>query len=145
VLRDSAVAWLHRESDARLSRLSDWHYRFRFACETEDWDGLVRIVQGSLDDPKFTLSNGTLNNAAFALYKKCDNLKHLEWAIELMEDVIDEDEEWAFIDTYAALLNKTGKYREAEKQALRAIEIGKAAGEDMKSTKELLKEIRASR
>ena len=46
---------------------------------------------------------------------------------------------------YAALLFKTGKYDAVEKQALRAIEIGRECGEGVTETERLLEKNRAKK
>ncbi|MBE0645891.1 MAG: hypothetical protein IH600_17555 [Bacteroidetes bacterium] len=70
---------------------------------------------------------------------------NLAWATNLMKKVTDQKPKWEYIDTYAALLYKTGKLKEAEKQALRAIEIGSKTGQAMDSTRALLARIRNAR
>lgn len=44
-------------------------------------------------------------------------------------------------DTYAAILYKLGKKEEAQKAAIKAIELAKAEGSDYAETTELLKKI----
>ncbi len=47
--------------------------------------------------------------------------------------------------TYPALLFKTGEYGAVEEHTLRAMEIGKEAGEDVTKTEHLLEKIRAKK
>ena len=88
-----------------------------------------------------------INDFAWDMYQKCEDKASLMKAAEAMKRTTTnlESAQWAFVDTYAALLYKTGLYDEAEQQAIRAIEMGKAATEDVSSTEELLTNIRAAR
>jgi thioredoxin-related protein len=88
-----------------------------------------------------------INEYAWDMYQKCDDKAPLLKAAEAMKRTTAklESVQWAFVDTYAALLYKTGQYDEAEQQAIRAIEMGATATEDVSSTEELLTKIRAAR
>lgn len=83
-----------------------------------------------------------LNNAAWTIYEHCDDSEVLMWAVDVMREVIEKNALYAYVDTYAALLYKTGQYEEAEKPARHAIEIGTRSGEDTAGTEALLRLIR---
>ncbi len=140
--RDSAIAWFERESDDHFTEWHVWNYRYDYAVQTQDWDEVIRMLQAQMDDPRQSFSEGTYNNVAWKMYRECDSPKHLAWAADLMKKVTDQKPVWEFVDTYAALLFKTGKLKEAEKQALRAIELGSRAGANIDSTRALLTRIR---
>jgi hypothetical protein len=61
-----------------------------------------------------------------------------------MKKAIENDSQYAYVDTYAALLYKNKNYQEAERIANQAISIGKKAGENVKSTEELLEKIKTA-
>lgn len=88
-----------------------------------------------------------INEFAWDMYQKCEDISALKKAAEAMKrtTVTLESAQWAFVDTYAALLYKTGQYDVAEQQAVRGIDMGNAVKEDVSSTEELLKNIRAAR
>ena len=55
--------------------------------------------------------------------------------------VLVKEPSYVYIDTYAALLYKTGKLSEAKAQAKLAIKVGKADGEKTTETEKLLMQI----
>ena len=58
-----------------------------------------------------------------------------------MLKVIDEQPSFAFVDTYAALLYKTGDLPRAKEYAMQAIELGKKEESDISESENLLKKI----
>jgi hypothetical protein len=62
-----------------------------------------------------------------------------------MEDVVNKEPTYAYLDTYAALLYKTGAYKDAEIWAGKAIKAGKADNEEVEETEKLLKKIKEAR
>ncbi|MGZ5281847.1 MAG: thioredoxin family protein [Bacteroidia bacterium] len=84
-----------------------------------------------------------LNMLAWAVYKHADDdkeaLKNAEtWA----KKSVDIKKSFVNTDTYAAVLYKNKKYKEAESMANEAIKLGKADGEDITATTQLLEKIR---
>jgi|GEM_PF-2428953 len=86
-----------------------------------------------------------LNNAAWAIYEHCEDHEILMWAVDVMRGIIEKNAPYAYVDTYAALLYKTGQYVEAEKQARHAIEIGIRNGQNTSSSEKLLRLIHEER
>ena len=82
------------------------------------------------------------NIQCWELYENCDDSVTLIRSLEWIRAAVEKEPEYASMDTYAALLYKTGRYEEAEEKALRAISIGKAAGEKVEETEKLLESIR---
>ncbi len=66
----------------------------------------------------------------------------LKSALKWAKESVNIKEEYLNTDTYAALLYKLKMYKEAEKIALKAIELAKESGEDASETVKLLEKIR---
>ncbi len=85
-----------------------------------------------------------LNKYAWAFYEHIDDIEMLKHAESWAKTAVELDGNYANTDTYAAVLYKLGKKKEAEEMALKAINIAKEAGEDASETEALLGKIRAS-
>ena len=142
VLRDTAIARLVHVYPEGFRDVMAARLHSQYAVGTGNWGEMRRLLLEQLDDDDPTMRNSQLNSACWTLYLKCDDRAHLDWAVGVMEDVIAEEPTCMYVDTYAALLFKTGHYDEAEQQALRAIDIGVKAEEDVQSTRDLLAKIR---
>jgi thioredoxin-related protein len=82
-----------------------------------------------------------INSMAWDIYENCTDKNVLNQAAGWMNTIVNKEPGYAYLDTYAALLYKTGKTADAAKYATMAIETGKKEGKDVKSTEELLKKI----
>ncbi len=142
--KDTAIAWQRRELTLRGSTLAIWGWELDFHIETGQWDRVVHLLQDALDDKRFYIGHETLNTVASRMSRECTSQKHLRWAVRIMKDVTARKPKWQYFDTYIALLIKTGDTKEAEKQALRAIELGNKVGDEMTRTRELLDQIRSA-
>jgi len=80
-----------------------------------------------------------LNSAAWNAYEHALTTEKLNWALLWAERSVALDKNYYNMDTYAALLFKTGKKQKAIKIANEAIAIAKKQGLDYKITKELIK------
>lgn len=102
----------------------------------------------TLASDKFMAYNGgnasALNGMAWDFYENVSDKNQLKAAVAMSKRACELDNSYANLDTYAALLYKTGNYNEAETMALKSIEKAKAANmaeEDYKDTKALLNKI----
>jgi thioredoxin-related protein len=112
--------------------------------QTKDWPGLGAQLQ-SMSRDLGASGASTVNEFAWQMYETCDDQRALSLAASAMKPIATRDDaEWAHIDTYAALLFKSGQFAEAETQAKRAIERGTASGADVSETKQLLERIRSA-
>ena len=62
-----------------------------------------------------------------------------------MRKVIDAEPKYAYLDTYASLLFKSGRNNEAKEYANLAIAAAKKDGTDAKATEDLLKKIESKK
>jgi tetratricopeptide (TPR) repeat protein len=96
----------------------------------------------SIDDVKFIWNSfDDLNSLAWKYYRTENSMEKLEEAKKWVVRSIELNKNYNNIDTYAALLFKTGKYTEALKKAKEAIEMAKENDENYDSTTELINEI----
>lgn len=79
-----------------------------------------------------------LNTLAWHAYEEHNLVDELLKAIEIVKRSISLDENYHNLDTYAALLYKTGRYEAAIKKAKEAIEAAKQDNLDYTATTELL-------
>jgi len=86
---------------------------------------------------------GELNSYAWTFYENVDDKKMLENAAVWAKKAIELYPDWAFYDTYAAVLFKLGNKPEAQSMAKKAIEKAKETGADYKETEALLEKINA--
>lgn len=123
------------------------HHRIdaRYYQYTSDWKGVGRVVRSMAADASLSELASNVNDLAWTVYEKSDDAEAIESAIDGMARVVAlPNVEWAHVDTYAALLYKAGRMAEAQTAALRAIELGKASGADIKETEALLSKIKAA-
>lgn len=86
-----------------------------------------------------------LNSMAWNFYENVNDKDQLKAAVNMAKRASDLSPDYATLDTYAAVLYKSGNYSEADKMATLSIEKAKAAKlgtEDYKDTIELQKKIR---
>jgi thiol-disulfide isomerase/thioredoxin len=93
------------------------------------------ITRYSIEDPS------ELNSFAWAFYEQVDDKTMLQNAAKWAKKATEADDNFAFNDTYAAVLFKLGNKTEARIIAQKAIDIAKKNGEDFKETEALLKKI----
>ncbi|HRH10107.1 MAG TPA: thioredoxin family protein [Bacteroidia bacterium] len=91
---------------------------------------------------------GALNSMAWQFYEKVEDKKMLASAVKMAERAnVLMPGNYAFLDTHAAVLYKSGNNKEAESIAVKAIDTAKnqkMGAEEYKETEELLKKIRAN-
>jgi len=119
------------------------YVRKDFYFNTQDWNKLLPVLQAIWSDA-FT-DNNQINSDCWNLYENCPDENLLQQAMMRMQRVADEDPQYAYLDTHAALLFKLGHLEDAQRYAEMAIHTGKEAGEDVKETEALLAKIVASK
>lgn len=82
-----------------------------------------------------------LNSVAWNVFESSDNKEDLEKASNWAKKSIDLNENFYNTDTYANLLFKLEKYKDAKSWAEKAVEIGKSNGETVTETEALLAKI----
>jgi len=115
-------------------------YKNFFYEKTGNWEKLIASVKEMIDLSGYEKSS-KINSYCWNIYENVDDAKIIDQAVAIMKNLIEQKPEYAYIDTYAALLFKSGNTKEATKYALKAIKIGKENGDKIESTQELIKKI----
>lgn len=79
-----------------------------------------------------------LNNYAFTLYESVDDSLLLDRGLEWIRSVVKDTPDYYTLDTYAALLFKTGNIQKGKEVAKQAIAFAKEQGIDASSTHEMI-------
>lgn len=111
-------------------------YRLNMFIAVEKWEEAALIVAERIRLKK--ANEHEINNFCWNVYEKCQNKKTLSEAVGFMKAVVDANPSFATLDTYARLLAKNGSRQEAIAVMKRAIEMGKANGEQTKESEEAL-------
>ncbi len=118
-------------------------YQMAYDQRAEDWTAYGSHAEEmmAMDVDK---SNGQINSYAWNIYLHVEDKKLAKKAASWMEKVIEEEPSYAYLDTYAALLYKSGELKKAAKFAQKAIDVGKKDGEKVEETEALLKKIKGN-
>lgn len=119
-------------------------YRMNFYKETQNWpkyEGAINeyIAKNGFENAEY------FNSICWNLFEKCDNKPMLKKSAEWMQKVVEKEPQYAYLDTYASLLYKTGNLKEAETWANKAIAAGKEKGDDVSATATLLEKIKSGK
>jgi thioredoxin-related protein len=118
-------------------------FKLRYYSGINDWKNFSNEFKIYLEKNGYS-NAATINTYCWAIYEKCDDRDVISSACGWMKKALEFDSQYAYVDTYASLLFKNKNYQEAEKYANQAIITGKKAGEDVKSTEELLAKVKTS-
>ncbi|MBB3699360.1 thioredoxin fold domain-containing protein [Flammeovirga yaeyamensis] len=99
----------------------------------------VDQLAASMSDEKRVSS--VLNSFAWKYYEANVEAKHMKKALTWINRSVMIDANYANVDTQAHVYKALGKTEKAIEAAQKSIELGKAAGQDVSSTEELLKEL----
>ena len=118
-------------------------FKLTFFSGIEDWKSFAQEFEFYVQKTAYS-NAGMINSYCWGIYEKCDDREIISKACNWMKKATEKDSQYAYLDTYAALLYKNKEYAEAERVAVVAISTGKNAGEDVKTTEELLDKIKAA-
>ncbi len=139
-----AIALLDQYDIDKDPVLAKAQYRQFYYQQTEDWKNYAAASKTIIESEDGSNSNN-INAICWTLYENCDDQAILAEATTWMSTAVKaEPENWMYLDTYAALLYKTGDMAKAEEYARKAIKNGEDIGEDVSATKELLDKITAA-
>jgi thioredoxin-related protein len=117
-------------------------YRLYFYQMTENWDAYATVAQSIAVNDEMN-DAGTLNQMAWNIFENNAGAESVKMAISWMEGVVEESPEYAYLDTYAALLYKANRKDDALRYAEKALEAGKTSGANTTDTQELIEQIKA--
>ncbi len=121
----------------KILALSDMYYYKALS----DWNNFAKSVDILIEGGRGE-DAGFLNSVAWTLYESVDaeNKEVLEKGLAWAAKAVELSKEYSILDTYAALLYKTGHTEKAHGMALEAIRTAKKSGEDYSSTEKLMEE-----
>jgi tetratricopeptide (TPR) repeat protein len=102
------------------------------------------MILDNLTNNAQKLTSFQLNEYAWGYVQMIKNEKDLEEAIKWSERAIELIESPTNLDTYAILLSKLGRKKEAIKAEKKAIKLAKKEGEDTKYLQQTLKDLKRS-
>lgn len=123
--------------------LNESYMRINFYQRTGDWQKAATELESVLANTEPDKTHGMVNSIAWGIYESCDDPAVIQQAAGWMEKVTQQEPEYMYLDTYAALLFKSGDLKAAQQHAQIAITAGKSKGETVTETEELLKKIEA--
>jgi thioredoxin-related protein len=118
-------------------------YRLRFYRGTQRWKAFADLIdsaRNSNDKP----DPNVINSYSWTIYEHCADKEIVVRATAWMSDAVVQNPSYMLLDTYAALLYKSGDLKKAKQYAETAIEAGKNEKQDFKETQQLLDKINAS-
>jgi len=121
----------------KILALSDMYYYKALS----DWNNFAKSVDFLIEEERGE-DAGFLNSVAWTLYESvaAEDKEVLEKGLAWAAKAVDLSKEYSILDTYAALLYKTGHTEKAHEMALEAIRTAKESGEDYSSTEKLMQE-----
>ncbi len=142
---DESIAMLNEymaAGDDRDDMVNSFEYSFFQSAGM--WKEYTMKADADLKDKPIDEQFDFANRVGWTLYEQCEDQKCLKIMEEWMAKVVELDPKYMYMDTYAALLFKTGDLANAKKYASKAIEIGKKEDTDTADTAALLEKIEAS-
>ncbi len=115
--------------------------RINYYKETKNWKEYMTAFNDYIAAHGYE-SVDYINGLCWDMYEHCDDQDALAKAAEYMGNAVAKEPQYAAMDTYAALLYKTGQIKSAEEWATKAIAQGKEEKADTKATEELLEKIK---
>lgn len=134
---DDMIAKVLSEKDKTLKEEVKMYY---FQLNGQD-DKVIDFMRGSGYE-KAKGNSAALNANAWFIYEKSDDKKDLKEALKWVEEALAIEKSYAVMDTKAALLLKTGKYKKGMAAAEEAIAYAKANSEDYTDTLELIEKFK---
>ncbi|MFA6570891.1 MAG: DUF255 domain-containing protein [Bacteroidota bacterium] len=120
------------------------NFRQAFYERTENWKKYAEISENYITKNEFA-EVSVVNEICWKIYEKIDDKEIINKAVGWMKTVTDNAPIYMYLDTYAALLYKSGNIKEAEKSANMALQTGKANKEDVKETEKLIEKIKKAK
>jgi len=127
--------------DAAMSKI---FCRLSYYKGVGNWEQYAVAASDYIDKVGF-VNTDYINSLSWDLYEHCGNQSVLKKSVGWMKRVTDQEPTYAYLDTYASLLYKTGSKKKAISAAQKAIAVGNENKVDVKETELLLEKINASK
>lgn len=139
---NEVIALIDKKFSVEQAEQMKLNGKLEFYLETGRYKEFSKIMIEHLEKTEYNNAQ-MINNYAWTLYEKCDDKEVLLNSIDWVEKAFKYNADYPILDTYAALLYKTGQKDKALSAAQKAIAVGEENKEDVSSTKELLQKIEA--
>lgn len=106
--------------------------------KTGEYEKYLAIAEEKINREDGLENHAFVNSVSWTAFENIEDKALLNKAASWMKTVVSNKPEYAYLDTYAALLLKSGDRKNGTKWAKKAIEIGKANGEKISDTEALL-------
>ncbi|MCC7302669.1 MAG: thioredoxin family protein [Bacteroidia bacterium] len=138
-----ALDAMEKEIRANMAGDADgiiWKGQIAYYSAVGDWTSFAAVTVKYVE--KYAMENPSqLNSFAWKFYESVSDKAMLEHAARWAKKSVELDSKYYNNDTHASILYKLGRKADARAAALKALELGKEAGEDVKETENLLKKI----
>ncbi|MBC8884117.1 hypothetical protein H9X57_14465 [Flavobacterium piscinae] len=114
-------------------------YKLDFLKAQNKWEEILKINEKLKNDGEF--DNSYINDFSWEVYEKCNNQEVIKKCIVWMKEVTDQEPNYAYLDTYAHLLYKSGNKTEAKKITKLAIETASKENKEFKSIEKLINKL----
>ena len=104
-----------------------------------NWGGVFKIYEERKN--REGISEGEINHISWDVYKNCDDQQVIAKSINWMKELTDKNPEFAYLDTYAFLLHKSGDKKLTKEVAEKALQTAKEQGKSATSLEKLLKKL----
>lgn len=148
-IKDSSEAELYDALDMADEMLGNdsesykLRYRLYFFQMTNDWEAYAGCGV-EIANNKYIYNSETLNQIAWTLYERDNDLDNLQLAADWMEALTEKEPSYTFLDTYASVLFKLKAYTKAKGIAEKALAAAETEDTNPKETMKLLDRINAS-
>ncbi|TVQ48867.1 MAG: DUF255 domain-containing protein [Saprospirales bacterium] len=138
---EGMLNWINQlpDYDDRANEEMLLRYKISYYMEAGDYAGAIRQMDQHLSESKSPNLN-SINSICMSIHDLTTDRKILSAAAELMGRVTEIENHYYHLDSYAALLFRSGQIEMGKKWAQRAIERGNEQGIDVTDT-EILMEI----
>lgn len=136
---EAMLEWINQlpKFDERASEEMLLRYKISYYMEAGDYRGAIRQMELHLKNSSLPNLN-SVNSICMSIHDLTADKEILSSAADLMKKVVTLDNHYYHLDSYAALLYRSGQFEKGKKWAQRAIERGKAQGIDVTDTEILI-------
>ncbi|MFT3677788.1 MAG: thioredoxin family protein [Chitinophagaceae bacterium] len=115
-------------------------FKTEFLMAQNKWAEVFRINEELKN--KGGLSDESVNHFCWTIYEKCTDSQVIKQCISWMKELTGRKPEYAYLDTYAFLLYKSGNKEQTKKIAQLALEAAKKEKENTKALEKMLEKLR---
>lgn len=133
---ESAIQFVKQQLPADEAKQYQETYSLEMLKAMGKWDKAISVIEEQAS--RKAIDENGINYFCWDVYEKCEEQNVIGRAVFLMKSATDSQPSFAALDTYARLLLKNGKKEQAKVEMKRAIEKGKANGEDTRESEEAL-------